>query len=82
VIGVSIGTSSATYRARALINHVRREEAVPRIRPSRRCIRRAALAACSRRPHARLAAKAFLQFPRDWDFLAYHLPGALAAYGL
>jgi hypothetical protein len=32
--------------------------------------------------YARLAAKAFLQFPRDWDFLAYHLPGALAAYGL
>ncbi|MGH7292343.1 MAG: hypothetical protein ACREJT_14090, partial [Myxococcota bacterium] len=32
--------------------------------------------------YARLTAKAFLQFPRDWDFLAYHLPGALAAYGL
>src|SRR5262245_2309214 len=32
--------------------------------------------------YGRLAAKAFLQFPTDWDFLAYHLPGALAAVGL
>ena len=32
--------------------------------------------------YARLAAKAFLHFPRDWDFLAYHLPGALAMFGL
>lgn len=32
--------------------------------------------------YARLSAKAFLQFPRDWDFLAYHLPGALEAFGL
>jgi len=32
--------------------------------------------------YARLAAKAFLHFPLDWDFLAYHLPGALASYGL
>jgi hypothetical protein len=32
--------------------------------------------------YARLVQKAFLHFPRDWDFLAYHLPGALATYGL
>ncbi|MEX2207029.1 MAG: hypothetical protein WEF50_12445 [Myxococcota bacterium] len=32
--------------------------------------------------YARLAARAFLHFPLDWDFLAYHLPGALASYGL
>jgi hypothetical protein len=32
--------------------------------------------------YGRLAAKAFLNFPADWDFLAYHLPGALAAWGL
>ncbi len=32
--------------------------------------------------YGRLAAKAFLRFPLDWDFLAYHLPGALATYGL
>jgi hypothetical protein len=32
--------------------------------------------------YGRLAAKAFLHFPTDWDFLAYHLPGALAAWGL
>jgi hypothetical protein len=30
----------------------------------------------------RLAAVALLRFPLDWDFLAYHLPGALAAWGL
>jgi hypothetical protein len=30
----------------------------------------------------RLAQIAFLHFPLDWDFLAYHLPGALATYGL
>jgi hypothetical protein len=29
-----------------------------------------------------LTAKAFLEFDQDWDFLAYHLPGALSAYGL
>ena len=44
---------------------------------SRRCTGR-----CSPRRTARLAAKAFLHFPTDWDFLAYHLPGALATYGL
>ncbi len=32
--------------------------------------------------YARLAAKAYLRFPLDWDFLAYHLPGALATWGL
>ncbi len=32
--------------------------------------------------YARLGAKAFLHFPLDWDFLAYHLPGALSTYGL
>ena len=32
--------------------------------------------------YARLTEKAFLHFPLDWDFLAYHLPGALATYGL
>ncbi len=32
--------------------------------------------------YGRLAAKAFLHFPTDWDFLAYHLPGALAAWGI
>ncbi len=32
--------------------------------------------------YARLAAVACLRFPLDWDFLAYHLPGALATYGL
>src|SRR5258706_6376387 len=32
--------------------------------------------------YGRLAAVACLRFPLDWDFLAYHLPGALAAYGL
>jgi len=32
--------------------------------------------------YGRLAEKAFLHFPRDWDFLAYHLPGALATWGL
>lgn len=32
--------------------------------------------------YARLAAIACLRFPTDWDFLAYHLPGALATYGL
>ncbi len=32
--------------------------------------------------YAFLAAKAFLEFDRDWDFLAYHLPGALDAFGL
>jgi len=32
--------------------------------------------------YGRLTAKAFLSFPLDWDFLAYHLPGALAAFGL
>jgi hypothetical protein len=30
----------------------------------------------------RLAAVAWLRFPLDWDFLAYHLPGALQAWGL
>jgi hypothetical protein len=29
-----------------------------------------------------LAVKAFLEFDQDWDFLAYHLPGALSAFGL
>jgi hypothetical protein len=32
--------------------------------------------------YGRLAAKAWLRFPLDWDFLAYHLPGALETYGL
>jgi hypothetical protein len=32
--------------------------------------------------YARLALKGLLHFPTDWDFLAYHLPGALASYGL
>lgn len=32
--------------------------------------------------YGRIAQKAFLRFPRDWDFLAYHLPGALGTYGL
>ncbi len=32
--------------------------------------------------YGRLALRAFLNFPRDWDFLAYHLPGALSAWGL
>lgn len=32
--------------------------------------------------YGRLAAIACLRFPLDWDFLAYHLPGALATYGL
>ncbi len=32
--------------------------------------------------YAFLAVKAFLEFDLDWDFLAYHLPGALAAVGL
>ena len=32
--------------------------------------------------YGRLLAKAFLHFPLDWDFLAYHLPGALATFGL
>jgi hypothetical protein len=32
--------------------------------------------------YARLAEKAFLRFPTDWDFLAYHFPGALQAVGL
>jgi len=31
---------------------------------------------------ARLAEVAWLRFPLDWDFLAYHLPGALSTYGL
>ena len=30
----------------------------------------------------RLAEIACLRFPLDWDFLAYHLPGALQAWGL
>ncbi|HTO69395.1 MAG TPA: hypothetical protein VMR31_05990 [Myxococcota bacterium] len=30
----------------------------------------------------RFAEVAALRFPTDWDFLAYHFPGALAAYGL
>ena len=32
--------------------------------------------------YGRLAEKAYLRFPTDWDFLAYHFPGALATYGL
>src|SRR5882672_11507034 len=32
--------------------------------------------------YGRLAAIACLRFPVDWDFLAYHFPGALATYGL
>lgn len=32
--------------------------------------------------YGRLVCKAFLDFSREWDFLAYHLPGALATYGL
>ena len=32
--------------------------------------------------YARLTAKSFLHFPLDWDFLDYHLPGALATFGL
>jgi hypothetical protein len=32
--------------------------------------------------YGRLAAIACLRFPLDWDFLAYHLPGALATWGL
>lgn len=32
--------------------------------------------------YGRLVCKAFLNFSRDWDFLAYHLPGALSTYGL
>jgi hypothetical protein len=32
--------------------------------------------------YGRLAQKAWLRFPLDWDFLAYHLPGALQTYGL
>jgi hypothetical protein len=32
--------------------------------------------------YGRLAAIACLRFPLDWDFLAYHFPGALATYGL
>jgi hypothetical protein len=32
--------------------------------------------------YGRLTLKAFLVFPLDWDFLAYHLPGALATFGL
>jgi hypothetical protein len=51
---------------------------------------RAALLAAARFAHASLlgaafawlALKAFLEFDQDWDFLAYHLPGALAAFGL
>lgn len=38
----------------------------------------AALAAA----YGRLAEIACLRFPLDWDFLAYHLPGALQAWGL
>jgi hypothetical protein len=30
----------------------------------------------------RLAEVAWLRFPLDWDFLAYHLPGALGTWGL
>ena len=32
--------------------------------------------------YARLAAVAWLRFPTDWDFLAYHFPGALSSFGL
>lgn len=32
--------------------------------------------------YGRLAQVGFLHFPLDWDFLAYHLPGALATWGL
>lgn len=32
--------------------------------------------------YAFLTAKAFLEFDQAWDFLAYHLPGALGAVGL
>ncbi len=32
--------------------------------------------------YARISEKSFLHFPLDWDFLAYHLPGALATFGL
>jgi hypothetical protein len=38
----------------------------------------AALAAA----YGRLAEIACLRFPTDWDFLAYHFPGALQAWGL
>jgi hypothetical protein len=32
--------------------------------------------------YGRMAAIAYLRFPLDWDFLAYHFPGALMTYGL
>ena len=32
--------------------------------------------------YGRLAMVACLRFPLDWDFLAYHFPGALQAWGL
>ncbi|MFI5315407.1 MAG: hypothetical protein ACHQ6T_06890 [Myxococcota bacterium] len=32
--------------------------------------------------YGRFAQIACLRFPLDWDFLAYHFPGALATYGL
>ena len=32
--------------------------------------------------YARIAMVTCLRFPLDWDFLAYHLPGALQAWGL
>src|SRR5262245_63906969 len=32
--------------------------------------------------YGRLLEKAYLRFPTDWDFLAYHLPGALGTFGL
>jgi hypothetical protein len=32
--------------------------------------------------YARIALVACLRFPLDWDFLAYHLPGALHGWGL
>jgi hypothetical protein len=50
----------------------------PRALPFLRALHASLLAAL----FAFLTAKAFLEFDRDWDFLAYHLPGALSAYGL
>jgi hypothetical protein len=38
--------------------------------------------ACLAAVYGRIAAVACLRFSTDWDFLAYHFPGALQTYGL
>jgi len=50
----------------------------PALAAGRAALHWAALAAA----YGRLAEIACLRFPLDWDFLAYHLPGALQAWGL